>query len=170
MRGSCNLKITSASWPTAASWVAPSPTLGSTINIVGPQVGAKWTNQRQRWRLSANTRFTFGYNIQNWSQENGIGAELVPVPRTGCCTLSRPTRTTACRCDDFSPVGELRLETAYYLTQAFALKVGYTGMYVGNIKRAATSVRYYLPDMGYRDSGTQDLISNGVDFGIEFVY
>ena len=31
-------------------------------------------------------------------------------------------------------------------------------------------MRYYLPDMGYRDSGTQDLISNGVDLGVEFVY
>jgi hypothetical protein len=139
-------------------------------NIVGPQVSAKWINQRQRWRLSADSKFTFGYNTQNWRQENGIGAELVPgaVNRP---LYAQPTYSAqGLRLDSFSPVGELRLESAYYLTQALALKVGYTGMYVGNIRRAATSVRYYLPDMGFRDSGKQELISNGVDVGVEFVY
>lgn len=139
-------------------------------NIVGPQVAAKWTNQRQRWRFTANTRFMLGYNVQNWSQENGMGAELVPGA-TNRLLYARPTFSQhGLSFDDLSPVGELRLETAYYLTKALALKLGYTGSYVGNIKRASTSVRYYLPDMGYRDSGTQDLISNGVDMGIEFIY
>ncbi len=138
--------------------------------IVGPQVRAKWVNQRQRWRLSGTTSFMFGYNTQNWSQENGIGAELVPGA-VNRLLYAQPTYSThGLQKRHFSPVGELRLESAYYLTQALALKVGYTGMYVGNIRRAATSVRYTLPDMGFRNSGTQNLISNGVDFGIEFVY
>ena len=47
-------------------------------NIVGPEIAMKWTNQRQRWGLTADTRFTFGYNIQDWSQSNGIGQELIP--------------------------------------------------------------------------------------------
>lgn len=138
--------------------------------IVGPQVRARWVNQRQRWRVSGTTSFLFGYNVQNWSQENGMGSELIPGA-TNRLLYGQPTYSNhGLQREEFSPVGELRLEAAYYLTQAFALKAGYTGMYVGNIRRAATSVRYYLPDMGYRDSGTQNLISNGVDFGIEFVY
>jgi Putative beta barrel porin-7 (BBP7) len=139
-------------------------------DIVGPQVRAKWTNQRQRWRLTGQTSLMFGYNSQNWSQENGIGAELVPGA-TNRLLYAQPTYSKhGLTFGQFSPVGELRLESAYYLTQAFALKLGYTGTYVGNIKRASTSVRYYLPDMGYHNSGNQDLISNGVDFGVEFVY
>jgi Putative beta barrel porin-7 (BBP7) len=139
-------------------------------DIVGPQVRARWVNQRERWRLSGTTSFLFGYNTQNWHQENGIGAELVPGA-TNRLLYAQPTYSThGLQKRDFSPVAELRLESAYYLTQAVALKVGYTGMYVGNIRRAATSVKYFLPDMGYRDSGTQNLISNGVDVGIEFVY
>ena len=139
-------------------------------NIVGPQVRAKWVNQRQRWRLSGTASFMFGYNTEKFRQENGIGTELIPGalnrPIYAQPTYSQYGLTR----DDFSPVGELRLETAYYLTQSFALKAGYTGMYIGSIRRAATSVQYYLPDMGFRDSGTQTLISNGVDLGIEFVY
>jgi hypothetical protein len=139
-------------------------------NIVGPQVRAKWTNQRARWRLSGTTSFLFGYNTQNWSQQNGIGAELVPGA-TNRLLYAQPTFSNhGLTLDTFSPVGELRLESSYYLTQSFALKVGYTGQYIGNIRRAATSVRYFLPDMGFRDSGNQELITNGVDAGVEFVY
>jgi hypothetical protein len=159
------------------SFLADGGILGRTFSnnwldnqIVGPQVRAKWVNQRQRWRLSGTTSFMFGYNTQNWNQENGIGAELVPGA-TNRLLYAQPTYSThGLQKRDFSPVAELRLESAYYLTQAVALKVGYTGMYVGNIRRAATSVRYFLPDMGFRDSGTQNLITNGVDVGIEFVY
>jgi hypothetical protein len=71
---------------------------------------------------------------------------------------------------EFSPVAELRLQTTYHLFTAFAIKAGYTGMFVGNIRRAAPSVLYSLPDMGYLDAGTQDLLINGFDFGVEFVY
>ena len=139
-------------------------------NIVGPQLRAKWINQRERWRLSGTASCILGYNVQNWSQENGIGAELVPGA-TNRFLYAQPTYSNhGLTFNEFSPVGELRLEAAYYLTQSFALKTGYTGMYVGNIRRASTSVRYYLPDMGFRDSGTQNLISNGFDLGIDFIY
>jgi hypothetical protein len=41
---------------------------------------------------------------------------------------------------------------------------------VGNIRRAAPSVRYSLPDMGFVDTGGQDLLINGFDLGIEFIH
>jgi hypothetical protein len=99
-----------------------------------------------------------------------MGAELVPgaLNRT---LYGRPTYTeSGLQKQTFSPVAELRVEAAYHLTKAFALKAGYTGMYAGNIRRAATSVRYYLPTMGFRDTGTQNLVVNGVNFGVEFVH
>jgi Putative beta barrel porin-7 (BBP7) len=139
-------------------------------DIVGPQLRAKWINQRERWRLSTTTSVVLGYNAQNWRQENGIGTQFIPG------ALNRPLYAQPTYSqhglvkEDFSTVGELRLEAAYFVTQAIALKAGYTGMYVGNVRRASTSVKYALPDMGFRDSGTQNLISNGFDLGIDFVY
>jgi hypothetical protein len=41
---------------------------------------------------------------------------------------------------------------------------------VGGIRRAAPSVRYALPAFGYNDAGTQDLLVNGFDLGVEFIY
>ena len=67
-------------------------------------------------------------------------------------------------------MGELRVAASYHMTSGFALNVGYTGSVIGGIKRAATSVKYSLPEMGYVDNGTQELLINGVDFGVEFVH
>jgi hypothetical protein len=139
-------------------------------NIVGPEIALKWTNQRQRWGLMADTRFTFGYNIQDWSQSNGIGQEFIPGALNRPL-YAQPTFTHhTFAFNDFSPLGELNLEASYYLTQNFALRLGYNGMAIANVKRAATSVDYVLPDMGYRDAGTQTLLVNGVNFGIEFTH
>ena len=141
-----------------------------TNNIVGPQLALQWANQRQRWRLTADSRFLLGYNIANWDQIGLMGEELIPG------ALNRPlyARPTAfahgLRETEISPVAELRLQASYHVTRSFALKVGYTGTYIGNVRRAATSVRYYLPDMGYVDNGADDIFANGVDFGVEFVH
>jgi hypothetical protein len=141
-----------------------------TNQIVGPQVGLQWVNQRQRWRLQTDARFMFGYNIADWDQIGLMGFGMIPgalnQPLYG-----RPTAFSHGLSEqDFSPVGELRVQASYHLTSAFALKFGYTGSFVGNIKRAAPSVHYNLPDMGYVDAGGQDLLINGFDFGVEFVH
>jgi hypothetical protein len=138
--------------------------------VVGPQVALRWSNQRQRWTIDTNLKFTFGYNVQDWEQTAAMGSELIPGALNRPL-YGRPTYSThGQRTDEFSPMGELRVEAAYHLTKAFALRVGYTGMYVGNVRRAAPSVRYYLPTMGFQDAGTQNLVANGVHFGVEFVH
>lgn len=138
--------------------------------IVGPQVAMRWVNQRQRWRLQADARFMFGYNTADWDQIGLMGEELIPgaVNRP---LYARPTAFShGLQEQEFAPVGELRVQASYQLTKSFSLKAGYTGMYLGGIKRAATSVRYALPDMGYVNSGTQDFLSNGFDLGVEFCH
>jgi len=138
--------------------------------IVGPQVALKWINQRQRWTTTVNARFMFGYNTQDWSQNGIVGEGLVPGALNSLL-YGRPTAFNHGEQErEFSPVAELRIETAYKLTQSFALTAGYTGMFVGNIRRAATSVEYTLPYMGYKNAGTQNFLSNGFNFGVEFVH
>jgi hypothetical protein len=141
-----------------------------TNQVVGPQVGLQWVNQRQRWRLSMDTRFMFGYNIADWDQIGLIGFGLVPgalnQPLYG-----RPTAFSHGEVEhEFSPVAELRVQASYHIFEKAALKFGYTGSYVGNIRRAAPSVYYSLPDMGYVDTGGEDFLINGFDLGVEFVY
>jgi hypothetical protein len=142
-----------------------------TNQIVGPQVALSWVNQRQRWRLSADGRFMFGYNVADWSQFGLMGRDLIPSA-TNRPLYARPTAFShGLQEQEFSPVAELRVQSSYHLTRSFALKLGFTSTYVGAIHRAAPSVYYRLPDMGYNDdAGTQTLLINGVDFGAEFIY
>jgi hypothetical protein len=139
-------------------------------NIVGPQIGLRWVNERQRWRIQADARFMAAANIANWNQLGLIGEELIPGA-INRLLYARPTAFShQVRETEFSPVGELRVATTYHVTSAFSLHLGYTGSVVGGVKRAATSVHYSLPEMGYVDAGTQELIINGIDFGLEFVH
>lgn len=138
--------------------------------IVGPQLGLTWINERQRWRILTDLRFMFGYNVADWDQVGLIGFGLVPGGLNQPL-YARPTAFShGLREQDFSPVGELRVQASYHLFAATALKFGYTGSYVGNIRRAAPSVRYSMPSMGYVDTGGEDFLINGFDFGVEFVY
>ncbi len=139
-------------------------------NIVGPQVQLQWVNERQRWRIQTDARLMAGVNIANWSQLGLMGEALIP----GALNQPLYARPTAFSHGlqevQFAPVGELRVAATYHVTSAFALNCGYTGSVVGGIHRAAPSVHYSLPDMGFLDAGTQALIVNGVDFGVEFVH
>jgi hypothetical protein len=139
-------------------------------SIVGPQVGVKWQNRRQRWTLTADGKFMFGYNTADWDQFGLMGEGLVPGGLNQPL-YARPTAFAhGLQEREFSPVAEMRLRARYHVTTAFSLTAGYTGMFVGNVRRASPSVHYSLPAFGYRDVGTQDLLVNGLDLGVEFVY
>ncbi len=141
-----------------------------TNSIVGPQIGLQWVVQRQRWRVSTDGRFMFGYNIADWDQVGLVGVGLVPGALNQPL-FARPTAFShGLREQEFSPVAELRVQASYHIFEKAALKFGYTGAFVGNIRRAAPSVRYALPDMGFVDTDGEELLINGFDFGVEFVY
>jgi hypothetical protein len=138
--------------------------------IIGPQIGLRWLNRRQRWTLDANGRFTFGYNQADWDQIGLMGRGLVPGALNQPL-YARPTQFSHGTIErQFSPVAEMRLQAQYNFTRSFSLKFGYTGSFIGNIKRASTSDKYALPDFGYENAGTQDLLINGFDLGVEFVH
>ena len=142
-----------------------------TNNIVGPQVGVQWVNERQRWRIQTDARFMAGYNIANWNQVGLMGEELIPGALNRLLYAATDgVFNKGLQEQEFAPVGELRVAASYHVTSGFALNVGYTGSVVGGIKRAAPSVQYALPEMGYVDTGTQTMLINGVDFGVEFVH
>ena len=140
-----------------------------TNNIVGPQVGFQWVNERQRWRIQTDARFMAGFNIANWNQIGLMGANSIPGGVNRLLYMRPNALSHGLSEQEFAPVGELRVAASYHITSGFAVNVGYTGSVIGGIKRAATSVKYALPEMGYVDNGTQQMLINGVDFGVEFV-
>lgn len=81
----------------------------------------------------------------------------------------------------FSPIGEWRLEAAYQVSRAIALRVGYSGMWLGGVSRASRKTVYEtvagVPGQPtYDQIGTTEgnawdqVFVNGADFGFEFNY
>ncbi len=137
-------------------------------NIIGPKIGLRWSNIRERWKFGLEGRFLAGANIQNLVQEGEFGSNLggnaVGTPfnlRAQSFTNDRHDLT-------FAPVGDFRVETSYTVTQAIALRLGYTFQAIGGISRAANRIDYAFPHLGFTDNHMNDfVIANGVDFGIE---
>lgn len=139
-------------------------------SIVGPQLRLKAARQTGKWTSSIDTRFMFGYNIQNVDQTNGWGDDAVPGglndTLSGQPTYSRYGK----RSDDFTPFIEFRAELKYQLTQSFALKSGFNATYIDRLTRSAQIVNYYAPDFGIGQTGEQDMFMAGANFGLEFVH
>lgn len=140
-------------------------------NIVGPQVGFKYNHHRGRWVFDSQGRFLLGYNIQNWDQVGFIGEDLLPG-RANHPLFARAKSFSYGRNEDaLSPVAELRANLSYHLTDSIALKLGYTGTFASNISRAGNHVDYAFYEngkvMGFRDAGNEEIMVNGVNFGIE---
>jgi hypothetical protein len=142
-------------------------------NIVGPQIGGRWERQRGRWVTSLEARFTAGVNFQNATQKTQLGTmtlanqtaleQNVVFGFKGAGSNSHQFSTT------FSPIGEIRANTVFQLTSNVGLKVGYTGLVVGDISRASNRVDYSGPNLISILNGNthQVFFANGVNFGFE---
>lgn len=140
-------------------------------NLVGPQIGLSWFHQKQKFLFEANTRFMAAYNIGDWSQSGALGGGTL-----GGGVYNQPlnfnpvTFKHGKQTDDFSPLAELRFQLRYQVTTAISANVGYSATYVGAIHRSASSVRYRLPDMGFKQGTSENLFMNGLNFGVDVVY
>ena len=139
-------------------------------NLVGPQVSLRWQNQRGRWSTSVQGRGMLGYNISNWKQNGGIGLNLVRGHYNQPLYLNPTTFEHGQSRGDLSPLAELRLDASYQISKAVAFRVGYTGFFVANIRRAHSGVKYYLPMMGFREGNRETVFVNGANFGFEVNY
>ena len=141
-------------------------------DIVGPQLGLRWSMRRARWTISTEGRYMAGFNMQNGNQYALIDNEQLNEPgellRDRPATITRMSARSSSYDNEFSSTAELRLQASYYLTKAFALKVGYTAMYVDSVSRAANRINWELPNFGFLPTQTNEyLFTNGLSFGIE---
>lgn len=135
--------------------------------IVGPQIGLKWTRVDGPWDFSLEARGMAGYNIVDLDQYGVFGEEAIP----GALNRSASARTTTSvdgdRFNEFSPIGELRAQLKYRLADSISLQAGYTAKFVGNIHRGSTATAWNAPDFGIYDR-KGDLFTNGLNLGVEF--
>jgi len=140
-----------------------------TNSLIGPQISAKWTHQRKRWNFDLGGRFLFAYNVQDFEQNVALGRDLVPGQYNRPLYMVTTVADHGKQENDFSPTAELRADLNYQLTRSVALRIGYTALFIDNVSRAASQVRYELPRMGFLDdqAGKQEVFINGANFGFD---
>lgn len=139
-------------------------------SIVGPQIRVRADRQVGKWNTSVDTRFMFGYNIQNIDQTNGFGDDALPGATNNFFYIQPTYSRYGVRSDDFTPFLEFRAEVKYQLTRSMALKGGFNATYVDRLTRSSQVVEYNMPDFGIGQTGNQDIFISGLTFGAEFIH
>jgi len=135
--------------------------------IVGPQIGLRWSRNDGPWNFVVEGRGMVGYNIVDVDQYGIFGEELIPGALNRPANARTTTSVDGERFDEFSPIGELRAQLKYRLSDSISLQAGYTAKFVGNIHRGSTATRWAAPDWGIYDR-KGDFFTNGLNFGVEF--
>jgi len=160
--------------------------MGVDNNLIGPQIGARWSIERERWTVSADFRALFAANFQNQhlggATSAGYTTHIIRLD-TGA-TIPGTTTVTGVLGDalftfnsanhnvTFAPMGELRFDAIYKVTRNVSLEAGYTGILATGIRRASDSIVYTVPNMAILPNGVdhQHVFINGVNFGFNVNY
>jgi hypothetical protein len=153
-------------------------------HIIGPQIGARWFNHYNRWKLSAEGRFFAGFNSQSMYQTGEVGSELNPsqgmlnepslpghVPLAAVpLSLGPTTFTHKLNQNEWSPGVEMRLDFEWQWTKNIAIGAGWTGLWMDGIARASNLINYEFgtaSTMGIlAEHNRQDVFINGANFRI----
>jgi hypothetical protein len=137
-------------------------------DVIGPQIGARWT-QRYGWMtLVADGRFLAGYNLQTTRQSGRIATNADFGGQNEPANLTPFAFEYLQHGSAFSPVGEWRLETVFHINPYLALRLGYTGMVMGGMNRSGARVFYSLPDFGLTAGSQETMVSTAFTLGVEF--
>jgi hypothetical protein len=147
-------------------------------NLVGPQIGIRFSNSRGRFTLTAEARFMAAGNFQSVRMrgyianppidENGSSppANASPVPiqptPTSPTLIGRPINlfpeafNYTMHATEFSPAAEMRVEAGYRIFESVTLEAGFTYFFADNIARSANMIDYTLPAMGILTGNNRD--------------
>jgi hypothetical protein len=133
--------------------------------IIGPQLGMRYFRQTGRWNVGSQLR---GMIAANFQQIDLDGAVINRESARSALFFSGQFNDSVSE-TQFSPVGELRFDVGYQVTDKIYLHGGYTATVVGGITRASERVEYVLPASNIlNDNKRETFFANGVDFGIVF--
>ncbi len=140
--------------------------------VVGPEFGLRIAKRSRRWTTAVSGRFLAGANLVNIRQNGALGDHLATTGPNGTITAGIPLSFGGAdfinrhRDAKFSPVGEVRVQSTFHITQAVSLRGAWEGMIVGGMARGANTIDYALPTLGIIDR-TDQMFSHGFTVGLE---
>jgi hypothetical protein len=139
-------------------------------NLIGPQLGLRWSRRNRAVGFSVDGRFFAAYNRQDNDLRGFTASNFAATgAANGPAALTSGSFVDGFGNDAFSPVGELRADMILKMSRSWAFKVGYTGLVAGEISRSSPKIVYALPRSSLTDvESDTTLISHGVNFGLEY--
>jgi|688.fasta_scaffold07058_12 hypothetical protein len=139
-------------------------------NLIGPQIGARWSRRARAIGFSVDGRFLAAYNQQDNDLRGQYANNLTNVGVANApAALTRLSFIDGFGNDEFSAAGELRADMVLKMSRSWAFKVGYTGLIIDNISRSSPKIVYALPASSLQDvDSNTTLLSHGINFGLEY--
>lgn len=129
--------------------------------ILGPQIGARFTWPAYKFIFNFENRFVPGYNHQRRTQMGRI------APRDGAAPIL-PTTLFAANNDEFSAIYEVRADMIMPINRFLAFRMGYTGLLMSGIGFTSPKIHYDMPQLGITDIDTNETIYvNAFTIGLE---
>jgi hypothetical protein len=115
--------------------------------VIGPKAGLVWRNRRGPWSLDLQSSILLGFNSGQVDRSSGVGTDhIIPGALN---RLLYMTATYSSHTDErqmFTPVGELRAQSRFRLTDALSLRTTWSSLVVGNLLNENGEVHWALPD------------------------
>jgi hypothetical protein len=137
--------------------------------IIGPTIGFNLCRRFGNWRFDGLLKSTLGLNFRRADQYGEIASNAGNNTETHGVPVNLAPSAFSNVDDDeeFAPIIEWRAGLAYCCTDWCSARIGYTGMFVDGISRAANATNYTLPSFGLNNSN-DSLNFNALTFGLEF--
>ena len=142
-------------------------------NIFGPQIGARVFRHWDLFSLTAEARFTPGINFQRANLRGSVAPNFQPNNngRNEPIGLTPAGSVVSDDSTEFSPIGELRVESAFHPVNWMQVRLGYNFFATGGIGRAAPRVQYTLPGLGLNENSTsEEFFGHAFMFGVDIFF
>lgn len=135
--------------------------------LIGPEFGFRWMRRWSFVTFALEGRAMPAMNLLS-THLDGVVATNITNAAGGPAALSPSTLDTNDFDIDFGFVGEWRCDLQLAVNDWCALRVGYTGMAIGGLARAASSIEYTLPTFQLNPSANDWLFAHGLTLGVVF--
>lgn len=139
-------------------------------HIVGPQAGIVWAKSHGPISAEMKGLALLGYNSARVTLDGSVAKDLVPGRFNHPLYLSPTSFDHVATYHEFSPSGELCMETKLQVSRRVSLKLAWTGLLINNFLLTGNRIKFQLPSFGLLDPGGGELFLQSVYGGMEMRY
>jgi hypothetical protein len=137
--------------------------------ILGPKAGLVWRSRRGPWSFDLQSSILLGFNSGQVEQSNSLGIDSIPGALNRLLYSGATYSSHSEERHMFTPVGELRAQSRFRLTDALSLRTTWSSLLVENLLNQTGEVHLALPDTTFVVENDNMLIHQ-IYCGVEYIH